>query len=185
MELQYQSSEIDKLVAASVAAELEYAPFQGTEEGNRGNYASLDDIKKASFPALHKNGLTFKQFRMPYGDKLLLKSILMHTSGQWMASYAPIFIAEGSKDINQAWGSTMTYQRRYEAYGFLGLGKGDGSEDPDSQMITEAQYRYLMALLKGDKAKEAALLKHYEIQDLSYLPREYMEDVLAVLQPKK
>jgi hypothetical protein len=100
---------------------------------------------------------------------------------------------DNPKDINQAYGAAMTYQRRYEAYGFLGLGKGDDSEDPDIKKpeekvesktssivgaVNENQLKLLKARIRGNVELEKSILIKYNIESLAELPWKKLNECL-------
>lgn len=100
------------------------------EENNpffKSKYASLANIIDAVQKPLADAGLTYSQFP----DEESLTTILMHTSGEWMASsykLAPV------KNDPQGWGSAITYARRYALSGILGLNVDD---DDDGNAASE------------------------------------------------
>lgn len=196
-----QSTEINELIKAFVEAKKEYGATTGDAKGNYGKYMTMDAVKEVTEEALLNHGLIFKQNRVFLEGCIMLESKLMHTSGQWMAGYMPLTIPDNPKDIDQAYGRATTYQRRYDAYGFLGLGKGDGTEDPDeperpqrsyqdqpkeekSDFISPAQVNKLRYEMKGDKELEQTICNAAKIKDLSQLPWKNMQQVLEFIQKK-
>lgn len=179
--MELQSSEINELVKSLVAAKKEFKPLRADVKGNYGEYASSDAIKEATETALSNNGLVFIQHRSVDNGVIVLVSKIVHMSGQWMAAYFPLVITENVRSIDQAYGSATTYQRRYEAYGMLGLGKGDGM-DPDSEpedqpqrtlsrpgVASEAQVKFLSKLLMGKDDIRQTLLKSEGVDSLEQL----------------
>ncbi len=176
--MELQSPQINELITALVAAKKEFKPLKATAKGNYGEYASSDDIKEATEDALGNHGLVFVQNRVYLCERVFLQTRLLHNSGQWIAAYFPLDIPENVRSIDQAYGSATTYQRRYEAYGMLGLGKGDGM-DPDSEpqeeqkpktiVASEAQVKFLSNLLAGKDDIRQTLLKSEGVTSLDQL----------------
>jgi len=175
MENRFHSEQINELVAALVQAKKKFKPLKADVRGNYGEYASSDAIKEATEDALLDHGLVFMQHRTIFNGQIMLESKIMHASGQWITALVPLLIPENVRSIDQAYGSATTYQRRYEAYGMLGLGKGDGM-DPDSveqkpQLATEPQVNFLNRLLanKDDiRQKIFAAERITSLEELSF-----------------
>lgn len=193
MELKLQSDEIDKLTTAFVEARKEFDFVKLDGRAHHGGYVSLDEIKFCTNGALLKHGLSLTQTRSFNENHVFLVTKLTHTSGQWLASYAPLYVPENPKSIDQAYGSAVTYARRYELYGLFSI-KGEDL-DPDSLdnpqnksmpngSISAAQLGFLKALLKDQTQREAQLCSGFKIDNLSQLPREYMDEVVSILKQK-
>src|SRR5262245_53809530 len=130
--MKLMSSEIDQLATALAAAQakMEPAVFNKTNPHYRSKYADLASINNAADPALNENGLAFVSIPMMNSDgSFSLFSILLHKSGQWLASEYPI--AVGSP---QSMGSQITYARRYSKSGMTGV----VAEEDDDANAAEA-----------------------------------------------
>ncbi len=88
------------------------------------NYAPLDVVLDAVRPALAANGLAITQILSGAGQGLRMRTILLHSSGQFLASEVPL-VSVGNTP--QAVGSAITYMRRYVITALLGL----ASEEDD------------------------------------------------------
>lgn len=130
MELPLQSVEVDKLTQAFIEARKKFKPFKEDSKANYGGYVSIDEIKGCTNQALLDNGLSLTQTRTFNQGQAFLVTKLMHVSGQWQASYVPLVIGSSVKNIDQALGAAMSYNRRYELYGLFSF-KGEES-DPDA-----------------------------------------------------
>ncbi len=193
--MELQSPQINELVTALVAAKKEFKPLRADVKGNYGEYASSDAIKEATEAALSNNGLVFTQHRSIDNGIVVLVSKIVHISGQWMGAYFPLVIPENVRSIDQAYGSATTYQRRYEAYGMLGLGKGDGM-DPDSEpeeqqpqrtlsrpgVASEAQVKFLSKLLVGKDDIRHTLLKAEGVDTLEQLSFDLVSKSITKLK---
>lgn len=76
-------------------------------------YAPLETILEKTRPALAKNGLAITQSIVTdeRGNEML-RTMLLHSSGEWMYCDVPIFTGSGDNQ-SQAYASGMTYSRRY------------------------------------------------------------------------
>lgn len=137
------SREVDQLAAALVAAQAEMPAIEAdqtadvqTRTGGKYSYkyADLAAILKAVRPVLARHGLSVLQpGRVERPEKgaagVVIQTILLHASGQWMASELWVPVADAGDP--QKVGSGMTYGRRY---GFCGMvGVAPEKEDDDAQ----------------------------------------------------
>jgi hypothetical protein len=95
-------------------------------------YATFDDLVATVRGPLAEHGLSFVQM---LDDGPSLTTVLMHTSGQWIASSTPIEAMEPNKGTNamQAYGSTLTYLKRYALASLLGVASDDDDDGSTSQ----------------------------------------------------
>lgn len=113
-----QKSESIKAIAAALITfhvKVEKIPKDASNPFFKSKYASLSNILDAIGDPLNESGLSFCQF--PSGEHGLT-TILMHTSGEWIASE---YFMRPTKDDPQGLGSAITYQRRYALAAILGL----------------------------------------------------------------
>lgn len=98
-------------------------------EGQRNTYASLANILSTVTPVLNKCGMVLTQEF--FGDSLI--TTLRHVSGETINSSCTLAIPNGPH-ATQAWGSAVTYQRRYSVCAILSLvALMDEQNDPDAQ----------------------------------------------------
>lgn len=88
------------------------------------NYADLSDVFDCCRDALKENGLAVSQG--VEGDGVA--SFLWHSSGEFLTNWVPLHAAQGSGP--QAFGSSLTYARRYGLTSLLGI---VAEEDDDAQ----------------------------------------------------
>jgi len=115
-----QSEKIDLLAAALSKAQ---ASIRGAVKDSqnpffKSSYADLASVWEAAREPLTANGLSVSQLIERDGDTPLMTTILMHASGQWIASTALIV---AMKRDPQSFGSAITYQRRYSLAAILGI----------------------------------------------------------------
>lgn len=127
-----QSENIIELLTALCAARVEFPPIVRNREGfsKRGGqkyqYADLNAIIDATAPVLAAHGLTMMQFIEDSQEEThaVVKSILSHLSGQWIASQLTVKRA----DDPQNFGIETTYAKRYVQQAMLNISTED---DPD------------------------------------------------------
>ena len=132
-----KSESIMQIAAALCLAQAEYPNIPRSKEvivkSDKGSYkfsyAPFDHIVSAMRPILSKHGLAFSQ--CVNGDTL--STILMHTSGEYLCDSMPL--RPGS--TAQAYGSELTYKRRYSLASVLGLATEDDDDgkgaDPEKK----------------------------------------------------
>jgi len=187
---QYSSDKIDLIATALAKAQGEYKPVYCNRENPyfKSSYADLDAILKAVRPALSKYALSFIQ--QPRTDKdgsIMLHSILMHSSGQWIESRVRVV---PPKNDAQSFGSTMTYQRRYAAVSILGVAISDDVIDDDAERAMVAS-RDVMA--KGTslnrkynpKEQSGKVITKEQLEELEYELGEYPDIAEQVMDGLK
>lgn len=92
-------------------------------------YADLAAVMDACREALTANGLAVSQHVDLEGDAVGVTTMLLHTSGQWLASRAA---AKPAKVDPQGVGSAVTYLRRYGLMAVVGI----AVEDDDGEAAT-------------------------------------------------
>jgi hypothetical protein len=97
----------------------------------KNTYATLSSIIEAAREALSANGLAFSQILSQGDEGLILETLLMHSSGQWLQSEVLIRVATDNRGINgaQALGSALTYYKRYALAALLGISVSDEDDD--------------------------------------------------------
>lgn len=97
-------------------------------------YADLAAVREASKP-IYKHGLSVVQQVLSSSDAIGVRTLLLHSSGEWMASRA---FVKPDRTGPQAAGSVITYLRRYMLAAMLGIAQEDddgnaGSFQPAGQ----------------------------------------------------
>ena len=101
-------------------------------------YAPLEEIIAAVKNALAKNGLFRQQYLVSNGGIPVIRTIIWHTSGEWIASDYPI---HQSKDGAQGFAAGVTYARRYGLSLALGLAPEDDDDATENAKIEDAPRR--------------------------------------------
>ncbi len=95
-------------------------------------YADMQSVLAVCREPLSKNGLSVSQGTTVIDGEILLVTLLMHTSGQWLESVYPI---RPVKTDPQGYGSAYTYGRRYSLMAIVGI----APEDDDGNQATGHQ----------------------------------------------
>lgn len=106
--------------------EFQTAKKNATNPHFKSKYADLSSVLEASLPALHTNGFVFSQSVGSDADGAWAVTRLLHVCGEEIVSDR-CFLPVPTK-TPQAYGSAITYARRYSASSFLGL----ETEDDDA-----------------------------------------------------
>jgi len=128
-----RSESITELTKALVAAQGEFKPAikSKTNPLLHSKYATLDNVIEAVRDALKAHGLCFVQ-PLSNGDEgnPLLETIIIHESGESFSTSAHIPAMAGNKGVNdlQAFGSALTYMRRYMLASMLGISSEEDSD---------------------------------------------------------
>jgi hypothetical protein len=141
------------IASALVKAQLEMiAPKKGSVNPFfKNKYADLNDVLAAVVPALNNNGIVLLQPLVNIEGKNFVKTVLMHESGEVFESLSEIF-CKNTNDA-QAYGSGVTYARRYSLSSICGI----GSEDDDAQKAVQAKPMATAEILAKAKATNATM----------------------------
>lgn len=90
------------------------------------DYATFDAILALVRPALASQGLAFVQGLDNVDGKPFVVTRLSHKSGEWIEASTPVVAAQGNGP--QAFGSSITYAKRYALTAMLGI---SADEDDD------------------------------------------------------
>ena len=151
-----RSETISALTEALAKAQGAFPAVQKSGENKHlGNqYSTLDDIIAAVRKPLAANGLSFLQPLVSLDDgALVLETILMHQTGEWVGSEVAVPSLSGNRAVNelQAFGSALTYMRRYTLTAMLGVtseedvdgngASGNGQKPPAKQAAKPQQQK--------------------------------------------
>lgn len=116
------SESIKEISKALVAAqkEMSNAVKDSKNPFFKSSYANLNSIREASIPVLNANGITVLQ---PTTIDKFVETILLHDSGEYMSSFTEIVCAKANDP--QAYGSALSYARRYGLQSFICIGADD------------------------------------------------------------
>lgn len=212
MELKYRSDEIGQIAAAMAKAQGAYKPLIANENGPRGMYANLTATLDAVRDALSVNAVFFTQEEVLLDEglgALLLKTELMHESGQWVASWARIISGETLRDT----GINIEVVARRAAQKLLGIAPSkndpaswddDGASMAEKHLMREVrkpledqkivnrndvidkrQYDELLLELEGYPKVAQDIMDKHQISTLADLPNsEYHRALVKIREIK-
>ena len=119
------SESITKIASALVSAQKDFLSAKKTSDNPffKSKYADLQSVISAVKESLNNNGIAFIQSPTESeGDVLKLTTRLLHESGEWIedTSVCPLV-----KRDPQAFGSALSYLRRYSLSAMCGIYQAD------------------------------------------------------------
>lgn len=167
-----QSESIKELATALCAAQ---AKFESAKKNSlnphfKAKYADLAEVWDAARKALTDNGLSVSQIPGFVGERPVLFTQLMHTSGEYIRGPYPLIV---SGDNPQKLGSAVTYARRYAFCSVTGMTAEDDDDDGNQASkksecpLSEeerAEYRSLIAeasQMKWDDERQQKFIQQH------------------------
>lgn len=130
-----KSESISKLAIALVKAQsdIKSVSKDGANPHFKSKYATLDNIIDETRPILAKHGLAILQMPGGDGENVIMRTLLMHESGEWLET-EPL-VMRPVKNDPQGMGSCITYARRYSYSALLSISTdedddGNGASHP-------------------------------------------------------
>jgi len=106
-------------------------------------YAKLEDIINDVQPILLKNNLKLIQDITGNSESITVSSMLLHISGEWISTgELTLKNTENKKaSVSQEAGISITYARRYQLQGLLGINSEDDNDgNGDKKQPTKPKY---------------------------------------------
>lgn len=124
---------------AEASAEFEVASKDTSNPFFKSKYADLAELIRATRAALSKHGLVVVQSPRVNEKSARVTTMLLHSSGEWIADDLELPAAQGSKFDAQTVGSAITYARRYAYQSILNIaGEVDDDGNAASANHTKA-----------------------------------------------
>lgn len=119
-----RSEAINDLAAALSKAQAQIRPAlkDAVNPHFKSKYADLASVVDAYREPLAMHGLSLSQHPSSDGAKVIITTLLMHTSGQWLESDLAL---TAEKATPQSIGSAISYGRRYSAMAITGMAADD------------------------------------------------------------
>lgn len=191
-------SECIKNLAIALAkfnAKVNSIPKDAKNPFFKSEYVTLDSLIIATRGILQENGLSVLQFPVDKDGMVGVQTLLVHESGEYIEGLP--FYLKPAKCDPQAYGSAITYARRYSYQAILNLNCGEdddgnsatfGDNKPKQfkQGLTEAQVKRLYAI--GNKAKQtpasilAVCIKEYGVKRVEDLSKEHYDAICERLE---
>jgi len=138
-----KSENIDKLALALSKAQgqMSNAKLDGFNPRLKSKYAKLQSIIAAAKKPCSENGLAYTQLVDETENGMILSTLLIHESGQWLQSNTKLGVAAAKTSKGggvyitdeQAFGIQLTYKKRYALAAILGISGGDEDTDNDGE----------------------------------------------------
>jgi hypothetical protein len=173
---------------ASAFAEFEAATKDATNPHFRSKYAGLPSVIDAVKPALIANRLFFTQSTHEAEGGVCVETHVHHESGESLG-FGKLFVPANKQDA-QAYGSALTYARRYSLMTAFGI----PAEDDDGNAATkstngkkggapidDAQYATLVTLMENKGVSAEQFNRRYQIEKTLDLPASEYEGAIAAL----
>lgn len=147
-----KSAEINELASALIIAQGKIKPALKDSDNPffKSRYADYLSVWNACKDALQAANLAVTQLIEPSDKGPLLVTMLIHKSGQWVSGRQPIVVV---KNDPQAFGSGLTYARRYGLSAILGMAQDD--DDAEQAMSRGAQTSTLNTTIKKENIIQA------------------------------
>jgi hypothetical protein len=181
---------------AFAAAQGEIPTVVRNRKNNQTNshYADLAAIEQAVMPVVARRGLSvrFYPVKSDMSDHYGVDCVVSHQMGHSETYHADVpadgagLKGNANKTATHAFGSTMTYGRRYLLCMIFNIATGDdddgnGAGNPQPN-ITEAQYIELQNLIEKSSLAEKVVLEAERIAALHFLPVNRFATVKAKLE---
>lgn len=127
----------------------------------KSKYAPLNDVLNLVRPILTKHGLSVLQSPSGDGQNIIVTTLLLHSSGEWIETEPLVLKAD--KPTAQGAGSAITYARRYAISAVLGISSEDdddgnhatGNDKKEQKNKPKDQHvPFITDSLEQDKGKE-------------------------------
>lgn len=170
-----KSEKIDKLAAALSKAQgsLMNAKKNCVNPFHKSKYADLSSVIQAAAPALQENELSVVQLTEVHDGWPVLRTTLMHSSGQFISGVNPLYMPKGDM---QSLGSAITYARRYAYSAMIGIAF---DEDDDGESIKVDEQTLSFQNRKPSNGKQQTEKRNVARTHLQNLPDEFKEFVLS------
>jgi len=183
------SESIKNIAPAMTKVTEEIKDAYKEKEGFGYQYAPLDQVLKIVRPILAKNDLSLIQSERFDEDKVVVETLLLHKSGEWIMTEvsAPYEKLRGMNSY-QITGSALTYLRRYglsAAVGMTADEDNDAAGEPEQlQTINQDQVLELEKLISKTKTNKEKFLQFFKIKSLEEMKENVYQKAVAVLMKK-
>lgn len=131
-------------------AEIQNARLDSNNPHFKSQYASLESVLAAVKPSLNKHGIAVLQPIEERDGKQFIHTMLIHESGEKIEGFSPIIT---EKNTAQAFGSGVSYSRRYALVAMLAIGADDDDGNEASAPVQRPAQPQPQAVKQADKPK--------------------------------
>jgi hypothetical protein len=157
---------------AKAQGEVENASKASVNPHFRSKYADLAEVLNTVRPVFSSNGLSFVQMPSFADGVVMVETVLMHESGEWISETASSPI---TKQDAQGVGSAITYLRRYSLAAFAGVAQED--DDANASIGSKTPAKAVQAPLQ-----EAVITTEQVATVREYLTKTNMNEAEFVAQ---
>lgn len=151
-------------------------------------YAKWEDVVEAINPVLtaHNFSLSFR-ISQPTPDRIAVTAVLGHAAGHSEETAMSMGIDNtGAKNNVQAWGSSVSYGKRYTAFALLNIvARGeddDGTAAGAQASITEEQAEQIKVALEETGGSLPKFCAFYKLDKLTDLPAAKFDAAMATIR---
>lgn len=173
---------------AKAQAELKNATLNKVNPHFKSKYADLAAIRDATAPTLAKHGLSIVQTTAMEGGSFILRTQLLHVSGESIESVYPLPM---NVDRPQIVGSALTYARRYSWSAICAIsseeddgGNAAEKEGAKNERISDEQKERLVMLLQDTDSDTKAFLSIFKVESIDVLPASDFKRAESMLLKK-
>lgn len=173
---------------ARLQADLPAVERKGTGHNNK-KYARFEDFIEKVKPELAKHGfsLSFRIAQEPTTIKVT--GVLGHEAGHIEETSLTLPAdTTGNKNPVQAWGSSISYGKRYVGLTLLGIATEDEDDDGKKsgavETITEEQAADLKKLMEKANLEDQIIFEHFKVAALTELTPDQLKTATAKLNKK-
>jgi hypothetical protein len=192
-----QSEQINELAAALAKAQgsMANATMNRTNPHFKSKYADLSSVLDAIRAPLSASGLSVVQTMQVTERGLVLRTTLMHASGQFISTEYPLPSTQRPHEM----GSALTYARRYS---LAALVCNSADEDDDGNMAMDSKpsqkpananasarigakdLQELRDLIDRKETDVERVCKHFKLTSLADITPEQLPTILAAVKGK-
>lgn len=183
---------------AMAAAQAELVPVvhNARNDQTSSNYANIEALAKVAMPTIHKHGfgLSFGTFKSEIADHQGVTCKVSHASGH-SETYkydVPVDAAGLKGSVNKtkthAYGSTLTYGRRYAtlmAFNIATKDDDDGNAASGSGSITDEQCQAILEKLGDIEGSTEQFCQFFGIEGVAKLPAKKFDLAIQIIDAKK
>ena len=186
----YSSESINELASALCAAQSQMggAVKDSANPFFKSSYADLTSVIKAIKQPFADNGLSYTQFPVSNENGVGVSTCLMHISGQWLEME---YTLPTVKKDPQAYGSAITYARRYALQSIAGIPTADDDAESamlrgdDKKIISDDQIIAIKKLLDETGADSEKFCKWMKVRSVDQILAMHFDRAVAALEAKK
>ncbi len=178
------SKEIGKIAEALSKAQLSFgkASKKSSNPFFKAFFADMESVVDACQIQLSEHGLSFTSSAMMIETQHFLVGTLMHTSGEWLRTFVPLFF----KGDMQSYGSALTYSRRYALASLCNVVTQDDDGEAAVDRITENQAKIFEGMLEQlkDPSLKEKIFKHLDIKETKFMTKTQFDNTIRNLRSK-